>query len=189
MKVTVIDGSPTELAEYEAQTGLVAQAIGASRHTMDDSGQGPAPIQHGEAVIGDSFERQAKIRSFIFSRARTPVVGARVDDYIGKVEELADVVVEIGTSKARADGYHDYLLIYDAGPRRYGAVAYVSAKNAGLTLRLGKQDVTDVGGRVILRDVKADNVYEVNCPLRDAEAVGLAVELTQRALKKVRGQL
>ena len=36
--------------------------------------------------------------------------------------ELGGIEVEIGTSKASKDGRGDYLLVYDAGPRRYGVV-------------------------------------------------------------------
>ena len=93
-----------------------------------------------------------------------------------------------GTSRTSKDGRADYLLVYDSGPRHYGAVAYVNAKNAGLTLRLTKDDVADITDpRVRTRDVQERNGYQVNCPVKSAETSELAVRLTQRALDKVRG--
>jgi hypothetical protein len=84
------------------------------------------------------------LRAFIFGRARTPVISGRVESYIHRVLGLGGVEVEIGTSKNSKDGRVDYLLVYNAGPRRYGAVAHVNAKNAGLSLRLTKNDVHDL---------------------------------------------
>ena len=126
------------------------------------------------------------LRSFIYGRAREPRIGGRVDAYVRQVLDMGGAEVEIGTSKASKDGRADYLLVYDAGPRRYGAVAYANAKNGGLTLRLTKDDVTDVSDRVKFRDVDPRNGYQVNCPVTTPDAIDLAVELTQRALDKVR---
>ncbi|MFB8209250.1 hypothetical protein [Streptomyces sp. NPDC056010] len=78
-------------------------------------------------------------------------------------------------------------MIRDDGVRRYGAVAHVKPANGGLTLRLTKEDVADVDPvHVKLRDVRPGHQYVVNCPLRDAETVRFAVDLTIRALRKVR---
>jgi len=62
----------------------------------------------------------------------------------------------------------------------------VSAKNAGLTLRLTRDDVSDVADRVKFRNVQPRNGYQVNCPVTTPDAIDLAVKLTQRALDKVR---
>jgi hypothetical protein len=48
--------------------------------------------------------------------------------YVRRVLDLDGAEVEIGTSKASKDGRAGYLLVYDAGPRRYGALACVNAK-------------------------------------------------------------
>jgi hypothetical protein len=110
-----------------------------------------------------------------------------VEAYVRRVLDLDRAEVEIGTSKASKDGRADYLLVYDTGPRRYGAVAYVNAKNAGLTLRLAKDEVADVSDRGIkFRNVQPRNGYQVTCPVVTPGAIELAVELTQRALGKVR---
>ena len=56
-----------------------------------------------------------------------------------------------------------------------------------LTLRLTKDDVTDVTSSGIkFRDVQPGNGYQINCPLVTPDAIDLAVDLTQRALDKVR---
>ncbi|PZT72940.1 hypothetical protein DNK56_03890 [Streptomyces sp. AC1-42W] len=79
-------------------------------------------------------------------------------------------------------------MIRDDGVRRYGAAAYVKPANGGLTLRLTKEDVADADPvRIKLRDVRPGHQYVVNCPLRDTETVRFAVDLTIRALRKVRG--
>lgn len=186
MKVTIIEGSPEELAEYEAQTGGV---IGQAHIPAGTSGQEePLPAGDGQAIGETDFEDEMMLRSFIFSRARTPVIGGRVETYIRRALDLGGAEVEIGTSQGSKDGRADYLLIYNAGPRRYGAVAYVNAKNAGLTLRLTKDDVEDFTGHGIkFRNVQAGNGYQVNCPVVTPDAIDLAIELTQQALDKVRG--
>jgi hypothetical protein len=185
MKVTIIEGSPEELAEYEAQTGVIGQA-----HTTADvsNQEEPLPAGDGQAIGETDFENQMKLRSFIFKRARTPVIGGRVETYIRRVLDLGGTEIEIGTSQGSKDGYADYLLVYNAGPRRYGAVAYVNAKNAGLTLRLTKDNVADGTRRgVKFRNVQAGNGYQVNCPVHTPDAIDVAIELTQQALDKVRG--
>ncbi len=184
MKVTIIEGSPEELADYEARTGAIGQAhaaMGALARLED-----PLATGGGQPIDGTDFEDRARLRSFIFGRSRDPGIGACVEAYVDRVLELGGTEVEIGTSKTSRDGRADYLLVYDAGPRRYGAVAYVSAKNAGLTLRLTRDDVADVTDRVKLRDVQPRNGYQVNCPVATRDAIDVAVELTERALAKVR---
>ena len=47
-------------------------------------------------------------------------------------------------------------------------------------------DITDAD--VKFRDVQPRNGYQVNCPVATADAIDRAVELTQRALNKVRGE-
>lgn len=184
MKVTIIEGSPEELAEYEARTGVIGQAHAAVNVPEQEES---VPAGDGQAIGGADFEDEVMLRSFIFGRARTPVIGGRVEAYIRRVLDQGGAEAEIGTSKGSKDGRADYLLVYDSGPRRYGAVAYVNAKNAGLTLRLTKDDVADVTGHGIkFRDVQPGNRYQVNCPVVTPDTVDLAVELTQRALGKVR---
>jgi hypothetical protein len=79
-------------------------------------------------------------------------------------------------------------MVRNAGKQLYGAVAHVKATNGGLTLRLTREDVADLHDRdhIQPRQVKSGQKYAINCPLRDQEALQLAVELTRRALTKVR---
>ena len=185
MKVTIIEGSPEELAEYEARTGVIGQ--GRDVEYVPQMGDEPMPVSSGQAITGIDPDDEVVLRAFIFGRARTPGTGGHVETYVRRVLDLDGAVVEKGTSKNSKDGFADYLLVYDAGPRRYGAVAYVNAKNGGLTLRLTKNDVADVMDRVGLRDVQPGNAYQINCPLKTVDSIDLAVQLTQRALGKVRG--
>lgn len=185
MKVTIIDGSPEELAEYEARTGVIGQAHAAAKAL--DRMEDPLAAGGGQRIGGMGAEDQAMLRSFIYGRAREPMIGAHVEAYIHRVLDLDETEAEIGTSKTSKDGRADYLLIYDTGPRRYGAVAYVNAKNAGLTLRLARDDVADVTDpQIKSRNVQPRNGYQINCPLTTPDAIDLAVRLTQRALDKVR---
>jgi hypothetical protein len=183
MKVKIIEGSPEELAEYEARTGAIGEAPAVN---VPEPGEEPLPAGDGQTIAGTDFEDEAVLRSFIYGRAREPRIGGRVDAYVSQVLDLGGTEVGIGTSKTNKDGRADYLMVYNAGPRRFGAVAYVNAKNGGLTLRLIKDDVADVSDHVKFPDVKPRNVYQVNCPLTTADAIDLAVKLTERALAKVR---
>jgi hypothetical protein len=184
VKVTIIEGSPEELADYESRTGMIGQAHAGPKALarMED----PLAAGGGQRIDGTDFEDRAMLRSFIFGRSRDPRTGACAEAYVDRILELGGTEVEIGTSKTSKDGRADYLLVYDAGPRRYGAVAYVSAKNAGLTLRLTRDEVADVADRVKFRDVQPGNGYQVNCPVTTRDAIDLAAELTERALAKVR---
>jgi hypothetical protein len=186
VKVTIIEGSPEELAEYEAQTGVIGQS-----HTLASAPEDEDPLPAGDGLtIGQAdFENEMMLRSFIFSRARTPVIGGHVETYIRRALDLGGTEIEIGTSQSSRDGHADYLLVYNAGPRRYGAVAYVNAKNAGLTLRLTKEDVADTASPGIkFRDVQSGNGYQINCPVTSPDAIDLAIKLTQQALDKIRGR-
>jgi hypothetical protein len=184
MKVTIIEGDPAELADYQARTGIIGQA-----HTAADiAGQEePLPPGDGQPIGETDFENEMKLRSFIFGRASKPIIGGRVETYIRRILDLGGAEVEIGTSKCSKDGHADYLLVYNAGPRRYGAVAYVNAKNAGLTLRLTKGDIDDATStHITYRNVKPGNGYQVNCPVVSPDGIELAIKLTHQALEKVR---
>ncbi|MGW7701992.1 hypothetical protein ACWGKU_26560 [Kitasatospora sp. NPDC054768] len=125
--------------------------------------------------------------ALVQGRARTGEIAGRVLAYLTGARELGGVEVEAGTSERTKDGLSNYVMVRDAGKRRFGAVAYVNAINAGLTLRLTPQDVADIDDpRVELREVKDGHKYAVNCPLRDEETIDLALQLTARALDKVR---
>ena len=183
MKVTIIEGSPEELAEYEARTGLIGLP-----HAVTDTSDEDEPLPVEDQASAGPVSDISEISPFIGTRARTHAVGEQVAAYVRGVLGLPGTEVAFGTNKASKDGRADYLLVYDSGPRHYGAVAYVNAKNAGLTLRLTKDDVADIADPgVKARDVQERNRYQVNCPVKTPEAIELAVKLTQRALDKVRG--
>ncbi len=186
MKVTIIEGSPEELADYEARVGAIGSARAIT--AIPDPSEEAVPVGDGQLVGGTDSEDKLTRRSFIYGRARKPIIAGYVESYIDRVLDLGEAEVEIGTSKASKDGRADYMLIYPPRPRWYGAVSYVNAKNGGLTLRLTRDDVADVDTdpRIRQRNVQPGNEYQINCPLASAAAIDLAVKLTQRALAKVR---
>ncbi|MFD0328316.1 hypothetical protein ACFQZC_08890 [Streptacidiphilus monticola] len=120
-------------------------------------------------------------------RARSNDIARRVTSFLRGALELGDVEIGPGASERTTDGLTDYVMVHDAGVRRFGAVAYVQAKNGGLTLRLTRQDVSgmNVSG-IQFRDVRPGHQYVVNCQLRDDESVATALKLVSTALAKVR---
>ncbi|WP_326737067.1 hypothetical protein [Streptomyces sp. NBC_01022] len=171
MQVQVLTGTPAEIAEF-------------LRLTEGDKTDSEAD----DLVVSGNAMSPGAVATFVEERGRGADTNARVLDYLERVRALGSVEIVTGTSARTKDGLTDYLMIRDDGIRRYGAVAYVKPANGGLTLRLTKDDVADVDPvRIKLRDVRPGHQYVVNCPLRDVETVRFAVELTIRALDKVRG--
>ncbi len=108
-------------------------------------------------------------------------------EYLRRVRELG-TTAEIGTSRLTPDGLNSYIMIHDDGVRRFGAVAYLKPHTGIVNVRLQAEEVTDVlGGIVTLRAVRRGHPNVVNCELDDLEAVSTAIDLTKRALDKVRG--
>lgn len=170
MQVQVLTGTPAEIAEF-------------LRLTESDK----ADSEAADVLVSGSAMSSAEVAAFVEERGRGVDTNARVLDYVERVRALGSVEIVTGTSARTKDGLTDYLMIRDDGVRRYGAVAYVKPANGGLTLRLTKEDVADVDPvRIKLRDVRPGHQYVVNCPLRDGETVRFAVDLTIRALAKVR---
>jgi hypothetical protein len=126
------------------------------------------------------------IQQFIDARARDAQTTRRVLEYLNRAWDLG-VTIEVGMSERTKDGATDYLMVRDSGPRRFGAVAYVHPASGRLTLRLQPQDVSDLeDSHIKARNVRAGHQYVILCPLVDDEAVQVAIELTRRALDKVR---
>jgi hypothetical protein len=183
MRVTIIEGSPEELADYEKRTGLVRQAQADVGPPLSNG----KPMPAGEPQARNETSLDEALRSFISSRVREPMTGKRVLTYIQRVLDLGTEVVP-GKSKVTRDGYRDNLLVYKAGPRTYGAAVSVKVTNGGLTLRLTREDVADItDSRIQFRAVQPADQYQINCPLRTDDAIDLAVDLTQRALDKIQG--
>ncbi|WP_446033998.1 hypothetical protein [Streptomyces olivaceus] len=170
----LIDGTPQEIAEFLRLTG-----------TDEDSDSG-APVEVATDTTVDALE-WTQISDLVNGRARSADVAKRVLDFLRGVVDLGDVEIGPGTSERTPDGLTDYVMVHDAGIRRYGAVAYVKPRNGGLTLRLTKEDVADLNeSHVSYRDVRPGHQYVVNYPLRDDDSVKAALKLVQLALTKVR---
>lgn len=181
MKYTRLEGPPEEIAEFlrltEGGDGSNAETSAAAESEMADT-----------PVSGTDMDL-LEVEFYIESRGRSADVNRGVLAYLKAVRELGGIEIVTGTSVRTKDGQTDYLMVRDAGQRRYGAVAYVKPANGGLTFRLNRDDVADISTDCIhFRDVREGHKYVVNCPLTSDEAIKWAVDLTRRALRKVRGQ-
>ncbi|WP_329153253.1 hypothetical protein OIU91_35580 [Streptomyces sp. NBC_01456] len=174
------DGTPAEIAEFLRLTG-----------TAEHDAQEPDVFAAEEADVGTVAQspdgpQWLEIERHVNGRGRDADTTRRVLGYLRQVLDL-NVEIATGTSIRTKDGLTDYVMVRDAGKRRFGAVTYVGATNGGLTLRLTENDVADVVDHHIgIRDVRPDHKYVVTCPLKDDEAIALALKLTERALAKVR---
>ncbi|MET9878890.1 hypothetical protein ABZZ36_30290 [Actinacidiphila glaucinigra] len=174
----LIDGTPQEIAEFLRLTA-----------PEDDADAGaPAEAELDAPVGGLAGELDwAQITDLVRGRARSAEIARRVLDFVKGAVALGDVEIGPGESERTRDGRTDYIMVRDAGVRRFGAVAYVKATNGGLTLRLTREDVAGLDEpRIGFRAVRPGHQYVVNCPLRDDEAVQAALRLVRVALAKVR---
>jgi hypothetical protein len=175
MKVIIIEGSPEELADYEARTGVIGPAHSGA-NAPEQAGD-PLTARDGKAISGDE-DAVDEFRPFISGRARGTEIAARVEDYIRQVRGLG-MTVKTGARRS------DSLLVYTSPRSWYGALTNVDAKNASLTFRLTSDDVADLTDpRIRRRNVQPGNEYQINCLLTTPEAIDLAVKLTQRARDK-----
>ncbi|MFE7777727.1 hypothetical protein ACFU5O_28275 [Streptomyces sp. NPDC057445] len=173
----LIEGTPQEIAEFLRLTA-----------PEDDADAGaPVEAELDAPVSGLGGELDwAQITDLVRGRARSAEIAKRVLGFLEGAVALGNVEIGPGESERTRDGRTDYIMVRDAGVRRFGAVAYVKATNGGLTLRLTREDVADLDEPVSFRGVRAGHQYVVNCPLRDEEAVQAALRLVQVALTKVR---
>jgi hypothetical protein len=177
----LIDGTPREIAEFLRLTG--------SEEDTDAGAPAEAVLDAPDESVNqpDGELDWTEITDMVRGRARSGEVAERVLDFLHGAVALGSVEIGPGESERTRDGRTDYIMVRDAGIRRFGAVAYVNAVNGGLTLRLTHEDVADFDEpRISFREVRAGHQYVVNCPLRDKEAVHVALRLVQVALTKVR---
>ncbi|MEU6198071.1 hypothetical protein [Streptomyces sp. NPDC047061] len=174
----LIDGTPQEIAEFLRLTQSEEDPDAGAPGDID-------PDPSGESAGG--LLDWAQIAELVNGRARSAEIATRVLDFLRGAVALGNVEIGPGESERTRDGRTDYVMVRDAGVRRFGAVAYVKATNGGLTLRLTREDVADVSDPAIsFRNVRAGHQYVVNCPLRNDAAVQVALRLVQLALGKVR---
>lgn len=77
-------------------------------------------------------------------------------------------------------------MLYAAGPRHFGAFAYVHPSQARVTLRLVRADANGFQ-HATFRNVKKGTGYEVMVPLTSDEAYQEALQLARKALERVQG--
>jgi hypothetical protein len=168
--VRIYEGTPQELHEFLKRQG-----------SADDQ-SGSAEDQSGAI--------SAEIERFVRARAQDDVY-RRMIDYLTRVQKLGTNFVP-GNSKIRESGQTNYIRVYADGPRlrtaASAAVAYVKPRQGALDLRLLPEDVADLSdGRIEVLQRQGSRAYLVRCHLSDDSAPDLAVELTERALDKLRG--
>ncbi|GAB3077700.1 hypothetical protein [Pedococcus soli] len=188
----IIEGTVQEIVEYQKLTASTSEAaeggaVGGNDAVPEDTGNETVPARSVSQFSGED-EDSYFVRQFVYTRATSAASCRRVLDYLERVLDLG-TYIEVGTSQNSKDGYNNYLMIRDDGKQRFGAVAYVKPHNSGLTIRLRPEDVEDLDDAHIReREVVATQQYALNCPLVDDAAVETALELTKRALVKVRGE-
>lgn len=181
----IIEGTVEEIVEYEARVG---PAVTSTAHGGQESDPADEPTPPAARATSPTWDEEDAffIRQFVYNRAASGASAGRIMQYLEAVADLG-TVIEAGQSERTRDGLTNYLMVRDAGPRRFGAIAYVKPKNGGLSLRLRPEHIEDLDDdHIQFRDVVATQKYAINCPLSDNETVDLAVELTRRALKIVR---
>lgn len=178
----IIEGTVDEIIEYQKRTNQIPS-------TDDDETAAPdkeAPPTRSTSALDSDDDDAFYIKQFVYGRAKDGATANRVISFLNRVLELK-TLISIGESERTNDGYTDYIMVRDDGPKKFGAVVYVKPGNGGLTLRLRPEEVSDIDdSRIKFRNVATTQKYAVNCPLNDDDAVDLAVTLTERALEKVR---
>jgi hypothetical protein len=189
----IIEGTVQEIVDYQKLTGTAPEtgsgtAAGTDNAALpEDSGSEAAPTRSVSQFSGED-EDSSFVRQFVYTRATSAGACRRVLDFLERVLDLG-TYIEVGTSQNTKDGYNNYLMIRDEGKQKFGAVVYVKPHNSGLTVRLRPDDVADLDDDHIReREVVSTQQYAINCPLVDDAAVDVALELTKRALAKVRGE-
>ena len=177
MRVRVVDveGTPEELASsaelLELLRGGAAEAVaGNPEWTKPDA-------------TDEASQLPRELRDFIVGRAGARGRAEIVQQWVGEVMTWGGSY-ELGTSKSSPDGLNNYLMLYAAGPRHFGAFAYVHPSQARVTLRLVRADA-DRFRHATFRNVKKGTGYEVMVPLTSEEAYEEALQLARKALERV----
>jgi hypothetical protein len=182
----IIEGSVDEIVEYQRKVGTLPPGGGEIGPADVPDGAEPAAARVAVGGLDEDAEEAFFIRQFVYGRAAAAATARRVLMFLERVGPKG-VQIEVGVSKQTDDGLTDYVMVRDQGPRRFGAVAYLRPKNGRLTLRLRPEDIADIQDEHIRpRDVIPTQKYAIECPLVDDDAVELALQLTDRALAKVR---
>jgi hypothetical protein len=178
----IIEGTVAEIVEYQQKVGTLAREGGAGEEHKPEGNGDPTD----GSASGTAVEGWEHLLSHVDTRARNPAIKERAKSYLEKVRSLG-TQAETGESQRTSDGRSNYIMVRDQGLRRFGAVAYVRPATGGVTVRLRADEVEDlVGDDVRIRSVRDGHEYAVVCRLTSDEAVEAAVELTRRALAKVR---
>ncbi|MFD4833298.1 hypothetical protein ACFWPV_26100 [Streptomyces uncialis] len=193
----IIEGSAQEIVEYErangdaSRTAPTVDAAPSHEENADPDTGSEAATLHSSAALPP--KDHVALMKFIYGRAGKNDVRTRLtEQFVMKLLAEDEIVVAFGRSSKTLDGLADYLMIRDSGPQRYGAVAYLRPSNGGMSVRLGPDDIEELGEkdnpRIQYRNVAPSDPYKINCPLADDDAFTLAVKLVRAALETVRSE-
>jgi hypothetical protein len=175
MKLTELEGTPAELAEYK----LLIETAERERPAVNDLPRPKEPLK-----LTESGELPQKLVAFIDAH-----LGAGADrEYIldalrGALRAGPEIEAQVGSSTKTADGLSTYVTLV----RRksgVGALSYLEPQNGGSTHRV---PLTEVRAPSVARSVKDDDPYKVNVGVTSeagvaefVRLVGCAYELAKR---------
>ncbi len=173
MRILVFEGTAKELAEADE---LLAWLRARPTATPSDVAE----------PVADASHLSDEVRQFIRQRAANDEGRQRlVTDFLEQAIRRGGIEVEAGKSRSTSDGLGNYLMLRAAGPRRLGAIAYVTPGPGTVSFRLNRRYAADSPFAQEL-GVKDQNQYQVLLRLGSTGAVAEALRLADLALEKVR---
>jgi hypothetical protein len=172
MKVTVVEGTPTEIREAFPHL-IPAESDGAIRALV--------PVED-VPVTGSGYTQE--FEQWLDKHRHTT--------YAASVRELIDRLVaeglrpEIGVAAKASDGKAGYVRIHIASARALPALAYIYPKSARVNIRLPEDTVTEENKHMVsVRGVKEEDMHKVVAAISDDASVDAIVDLVREAKKRV----
>lgn len=166
MRIISAEGTPEELAKYEELTGW---------------SQNPSEPVSSSASADDEND---DIIDFIMSRSGSKSRFDVARKFVDAAVDRGDIIPQQGTSKASKDGYNNYLRLYKAGPRRFGAVAYFRPSSGMIDFRLSKEAADGVPGAEV-RYPNKDDAYNVRIRIDSDDSIDFALVLLGHAVARI----
>lgn len=173
MKVTVVEGTPTEIREAFPHL-IAATEPGSTIAALVPSAEVP--------VTGSGYTQE--FEEWLAKHRHTT--------YAASVRELIDRLVaeglrpEIGVAAKASDGRAGYVRIHLASARALPALAYIYPKSARVNIRLPEEAVTEENKHMVsVRGVKDEDMHKVVAAISDEASVDVIVDLIREAKKRV----
>jgi hypothetical protein len=180
IKVTEFEGTADEIRELPELRELL-QSVSRTAVVVDDEYEPGLPVS--PAPPG---QVPTEVQDFISVRAGNVIRAEATSRFVRKVLGWGTTTAELGTSKTTSDGLNNYLMLYNKGPRRFGAFAYVLPGQARVMFRLEARDA-DGFACAAIRNVKPGTGYVVTVTLDSDAAHADALELAKIAYERVAG--